>query len=111
MKTGIELIAKERKRQVEEEGWDANHDSKWIFGELARAAGAYANDAGIRIKNKTWGQRHLEYVEAHPDWPWAAVWWKATPDDDIRQLVKAGALIAAEVDRLQRTETIKSQER
>jgi len=29
-------------------------------------------------------------------------WFKPTPDDHIRQLTKAGALIAAEIDRLQR---------
>lgn len=34
-----------------------------------------------------------------PGWPWAW-WWK--PSTEIRDLVKAGALIAAEIDRLQR---------
>ena len=33
-------------------------------------------------------------------WPWNVVWWKPTPDDRIRELAKAGALIAAEIDRL-----------
>lgn len=35
-------------------------------------------------------------------WPWDKSWWKPTPDDRIRELIKAGALIAAEIDRLQR---------
>jgi hypothetical protein len=34
-------------------------------------------------------------------WPWDQDWWKPSPDP-IRNLVKAGALIAAEIDRLQR---------
>lgn len=35
-------------------------------------------------------------------WPWEARFWKPCPDDRARELVKAGALIAAEIDRLQR---------
>jgi hypothetical protein len=35
------------------------------------------------------------------DWPWSKKWWKPS-SDPIRNLVKAGALIAAEIDRLQR---------
>jgi len=35
-------------------------------------------------------------------WPWHQGWWKPSPNDRIRELVKAGALIAAEIDRLQR---------
>jgi hypothetical protein len=31
-------------------------------------------------------------------------WWKPTPSDRIRELTKAGALIAAEIDRLKRAE-------
>lgn len=40
-------------------------------------------------------------------WPWHPKWWKPTPDDRIRELAKAGALIAAEIDRLQRMERSK----
>jgi hypothetical protein len=32
--------------------------------------------------------------------PWGESWWKPTPEDRVRELVKAGALIAAEIDRL-----------
>ena len=34
-------------------------------------------------------------------WPWSDKWWKPS-DDPVRNLVKAGALLAAEIDRLQR---------
>ena len=37
-------------------------------------------------------------------WPWKEAWWKPTPEDRIRELVKAGALIVAEIDRLRRKE-------
>jgi hypothetical protein len=36
-------------------------------------------------------------------WPFAPERWKPSPSNRIRELVKAGALIAAEIDRLQRT--------
>lgn len=90
--TGVELIAAERERQVSEEGWSAEHDASHDQGELARAAGCYAFPA---YKLPT---RH-----GLPEfWPWERSWWKPTPDDRVRELVKAGALIAAELDRLRR---------
>ncbi|WP_373400076.1 hypothetical protein V8V91_10940 [Algoriphagus halophilus] len=42
MKTGIELIAEERQRQIEKEGWTSEHDAKHKNGELAHAAATYA---------------------------------------------------------------------
>lgn len=35
-------------------------------------------------------------------WPFELKWLKRTPKNRIRELQKAGALIAAEIDRLQR---------
>lgn len=86
MKTGIELIAEERKRQVSKEGWTASHDDKHRRGQMAWEAACYA-------ANSTGGN-----LEHH--WPSAQKWWK--PSDLVRSLVKAGALIAAEIDRLNR---------
>ena len=82
MKSGIELIAKERQRQIEAEGWTPEHDDQHVHGELADAAACY--------------------VDGNPvGWPWDEKWWKPS-SDPIRNLAKAGALIAAEIDRLQR---------
>jgi hypothetical protein len=39
-------------------------------------------------------------------WPWDESWWK--PGDRIRELAKAGALIAAEIDRLNRIAAMES---
>lgn len=90
MKTGIEIIAEERQRQIEVEGLTPNHDNEHAIGEMANAASCYAMIPALRPAS---------FPPAH--WPWLDG-WKPTPDDRIRELAKAGALIAAEIDRLQR---------
>jgi hypothetical protein len=52
-------------------------------------------------RSSTWGIFSDWRIVA---WPWDKGWWKPTPDNRIRELEKAGALIAAEIDRLQRME-------
>lgn len=42
----------------------------------------------------------LPVHSSSPDWPWDEEWWKPSLDP-IRNLEKAGALIAAEIDRLE----------
>jgi hypothetical protein len=96
-KTGIELIAEERARQISKEGWDAGHDDEHDEGELARAAACYALPYSIR----EWAGRMAGTYRSNL-WPWDSKWWKPCPDDRIRELTKAGALIAAEIDRLNR---------
>ena|SRR5690606_26741278 len=93
MKTSaIDLIAQERKRQINIEGWTPPHDQDHDKGELALAAAAYALAEEIRDETKS---NRSPYW-----WPWEEQSWKPTPDDRIRELVKAGALIAAEIERL-----------
>jgi hypothetical protein len=90
---GIELIINERKRQIEKEGWTAEHDSQHSWGSLAIAAACYAlHHTDASVKNP-----HTTNLNG---WPWEQMWWK--PKDSIRNLVRAGALIAAEIDRLLR---------
>lgn len=87
-RTGTELIAAERDRQVREEGWTFDHDDDHREGEMARAAACYAlGRADVTISGV--------YL-----WPWENRWWKPAPR--VRELFKAGALIAAEIDRLSR---------
>lgn len=98
MKTGIELIAEERQRQIEVEGFDSAHDQEQDKGELAAAAAAYAFAPFMK------GEIRGGYkTPPAPMWPeyWLAKWWKPSPENRIRELQKAGALIAAEIDRLQ----------
>ena len=103
MKTGIELINEERERQINEEGWTPEHDDEHKDNQLANAAATYAMDANCR-DGLTRLVYDCEIDGIPPTWPWDEKWWKPTPDDRIRELVKAGALIAAEIERLHRTQ-------
>jgi hypothetical protein len=101
MKTGIELIAEERKRQIEKEGYSALHDSNHKPSESIRAAEAYIEAATINADGRE-DKVLLEYYKAEKGqncWPWGMVTFK--PTTAKRDLVKAGALIAAAIDRLQ----------
>lgn len=85
---GAELIAAERRRQVTVEGWTEDHDDRHEGGELAYAAICYLDpDDADRIELC---------------WPWDMVDFKPSEGDRLRDLVKAGALVAAEIDRLLR---------
>lgn len=88
--SGAELITAERQRQITEEGWTPQHDLRHSRGQLARAAFCYALLPQIRPDNG----------EPPDSWPWDLQYWKPTPDDHVRELVKAGALYRAEADRL-----------
>lgn len=90
---GIESIAAERRRQIEVEGWTPEHDDEHDCGEMALAAAAYATECVVARKGHGWQW-----------WPWDRKWWK--PRDERSNLVRAGALIAAEIDRLDRKAAI-----
>lgn len=95
--TGIERIAAERLRQIEVEGFTKDHDEEHTFGELSGAASCYARTASRQI-----GTEYYEAEVVKPpcqEWRWSSEWWKPSLDP-IRNLEKAGALIAAEIDRL-----------
>jgi hypothetical protein len=93
--TGIERIAAERQRQINVEGWTSEHDDEHDLGELVMAAMCY----GVFASFQTRGEPE-PYQICLSRWPWPSSWWK--PRDPIRNLERAGALIAAEIDRLQR---------
>lgn len=92
---GITLIANERKRQIEIEGWTPEHDDTHLRGEMALAAARYA----------VVDQPSVEATLARV-WPWSSDWWK--PKGQVRNLIKAGALIAAEIDRRLRLSGVES---
>jgi hypothetical protein len=92
---GAELIAEERQRQITEEGWSAEHDDAWIGRELVFAAICYI----AHYLNKYFRNALIAHI-VDTLWPWRKQYWK--PSHDIAILKKAGALIAAEIDRLQR---------
>lgn len=97
--TGIELIAQERERQISVEGWTSGHDDGYPNGELAIAAACYAIQAATYfLDHKILLGKASRFIIQW--WPWADKWWK--PRDPARDLAKAGALIAAEIDRISR---------
>lgn len=96
---GTELIAQERQRQIEVEGWTPEHDDEHNTCELLDAALCYAGVAGSQVLDSDGGTEAKTAMLS--EWPWDDARWKPLPDA-IRNLVKAGALIAAEIDRLQR---------
>src|ERR1044072_822656 len=100
--SGSALIARERERQIQEEGWSEKHDNKHRRMEMAAASAAYVIDALVRAKVLT-GKTDPYVLGAAINllWPWDNEWWKPAKDP-VRTLVKAGALIAAEIDRINR---------
>ncbi len=113
---GVDLIAEERARQVESEGWSAEHDDEHDCFEMSMAAVCYAAPERIYIERHSaigvsffdpfpddWSDKRFAYGERRdnpgnvppdPD--------TYTRDERIDLLVKAGALIAAEIDRILR---------
>jgi hypothetical protein len=111
---GIDSIAAERERQVTEEGWTADHDDTHGAGELAWAAACYAAPERILRHHEGANGSH-GFVEPWPtethrqtryadDFGSYRVGWPRPDCSRIEQLAKAGALIAAEIDRLERAD-------
>ena len=96
---GAGLIASERFRQVTVKGFTPKHDAEHDDHSLLIAAACYLTEAA--------SPRHMEWPKVPAEWPWGREWWNPSADP-IRNLVKAGALIAAEIDRLQRHESVLS---
>jgi hypothetical protein len=92
--SGVDAIAAERQRQVEAEGWTPEHDDTHTNGAMAAAAAAYAFSAFTSTTYRAYAAEPIGF------WPWDEEWWK--PKDPRSDLVRAGALIAAEIDRIDR---------
>lgn len=90
LSNAVQSVIAERQRHQSVDGWTPEHDDEHCNGELAMAAVCYINETGTVNRNggKPWG------------WPWDASWWK--PNARRRNLVKAGALILAEIERIDR---------
>lgn len=85
---GVDLIRAERERQIIVEGHTPDHDMDHGVNEFVCAAVAYL-----------FGDECM--------WPWESELFKPTHpinEEHVRDLVKAGALIAAAIDRLQADE-------
>jgi hypothetical protein len=103
MSKAIEDVISERSRQVSEEGWTAERDDKHTDGSLANAGACYAltyDEMEERTSSGYGGAFFPFKVPRH--WPssWSPRWWKRK--DRRRDLVRAAALIIAEIERLDR---------
>lgn len=108
--SGADLIVAERQRQVDAEGWTPEHDASHTGQSLAWAAVCYA--APETVYRRTALARGATYLDP---WPWQPdkrvttgpnaehrlKGRKPTTAERLRELIKAGALIAAEIDRIQ----------
>lgn len=105
---GVKLIEAERERQITKEGYTAEHDQGHADGELALAAACYAVNEPIYVKRDS-----AHGVSFRDPWPWDDHFDRRKSDganfvnrlplkrqERLRMLVKAGALIAAEIDSL-----------
>lgn len=85
-------VLAERRRQVESEGWTPEHDDEHAVGDLERAAVTYAlYHLGVP------GVAAVQGLEANYLWPWSWSWLK--PKDRRSNLVKAGALLLAAIEK------------
>lgn len=91
--TGIGKVSMERQRQIRDKGYTHAHDAEHEPHEMMAAAECYLRDAR---KQDRYG---ISDDEVPALWPWEREAWKPS-NDPSRSLVKAGALIAAAIDRL-----------
>lgn len=86
----LAAIRAERDRQQAAEGWTTEHDDEHYRGELAWAALGYLSTACAWMANR---------VPTGPllSWPWKLEDWK--PKDKRTDLLRAAALIVAELER------------
>jgi hypothetical protein len=98
---GLSLIAAERWRQVEVEGYQFAHDDAHDEGELAIAAACYAaSSANEQLFIDNTGNREGDAMV--DPWPFEKALDKRLKHNRMKKLAIAGALIAAELDRLLR---------
>lgn len=102
----IDEIAAERRRQIEVEGWTPEHDDEHDDMSLAQAALAYTAVAladrcerAVMDEFGDFGSIPFKFLDLWPK-SWAAMWFK--PKSRRRDLIRAGALILAEIERLDR---------
>jgi len=99
-------VLAERDRQKTAEGWTCEHDDFHSAGEICYAAMAYISNSAVASQMLLSGMTPENVAERAAScpvtdlWPWDSKWWK--PTSQRRDLVKAGALILAEIERLDR---------
>ncbi|WCA60351.1 hypothetical protein G6M16_007515 [Agrobacterium tumefaciens] len=97
-KAALDVTA-ERRRQIEAEGYGNRHDDAHTSFEITKAAVAYAQRAAMSDDVRAFKEKR-DHVPGL--WPWARAWWK--PKGRRADLVRAAALLIAEIERLDRAE-------
>lgn len=96
----------ERERQVVEEKWTPEHDDEYKLGELAKAGATYAMASTVSAEQARW-----RYLTTPAEslmsllqrlWPWGNHLFE--PVNPRRDLVRAAALLIAEIERIDRAE-------
>jgi hypothetical protein len=95
MRQSIKLIQDERDKQVEKFGTEG--DDKHSESELVHAAMAYCQMALTQANVRSPNEESVRLLY----WPWGKSTWR--PEDRTKNLVKAAALIAAEIERTNRS--------
>lgn len=97
MKTGIELIAQERKEQIEKHGFNENIDQEYYTDNQLTKAAMYALTLDRQHYPENWEFWWHDKMMAKKERMSEQEFW-------IERLKIAGALIAAEIDRINNIE-------
>ncbi|WHP06960.1 hypothetical protein QLH32_05700 [Acinetobacter corruptisaponis] len=100
----INDVLAERERQINKEHYSNEHDDEYKANELLRASVCYADNVVRRgwVHNSSFGPDVYQSEEAPDLWPWDLDFWK--PKSPRKDLVRAAALLIAEIERLDRKE-------
>ncbi|MBB1601250.1 hypothetical protein [Variovorax sp. UMC13] len=96
----VQDVAAERVRQMLAKGWTYEHDDEHVQGEIAALAAYYAMPPAAR----DWPAAETGYGDTFGQAIVPSGWEAKANDDRRRELVKAGALVCAEIERLDRAE-------
>jgi hypothetical protein len=92
-------VLRERERQCSGEGFTPSHDDGYDWGVLADAGAAYAVYAGDALHPYSQGDGQF-FIDSPSMWPLKDKWWK--PKNPRAALVKAAALLIAEIEKIDR---------
>lgn len=96
-------VLNERQRQIEKEGYSTAKDDLYVSNELVRGGAGYVNHVVGRSWTYNKEMPEVYQNEEVPEfWPWADNFWK--PKSPREDLVRAAALLIAEIERIDREE-------
>lgn len=90
----LNLIEHERKEQMNKHGFSREQDCRYVHGDLAAVGALYALTSALTDEG-------VDYALA-AYWPhtWDRRYWRPAPSNPLKNMVKAAALLTAEIERL-----------